>query len=177
VRHATNRGVPSLKLRQVLLVSAVAAAVVASSSTAGAQQYEARTVAPPTTEHTGQGKLMLGVTGAILLGLPYGFSVQSAASSSREGDRWLYAPVLGPWGTIIDRNTCQTTGCRGNIASDTLPLVTNGIAQAAGLALIVVALSMPTNPVSAPPAAARPTLHIAPASYQAGAGIAAFGTF
>jgi hypothetical protein len=169
--------VPTFKLRHVLLVSGVTAAMIASSSPAEAQQYEARTVAPPTIEHTSQGQLMLGVTGAVLLGLPYGFSVQAAAASDREGDKLLYVPVAGPWAAIVDRNVCSMPACRGNIASDALPLAVNGISQAAGLALIVIALTTPPTHVSPPPAAARPTLRIAPASYRAGAGIAAFGTF
>jgi hypothetical protein len=173
--------VPTLALRQINFLSAVAAAIVASASTAGAQQYEARTVAPPTIEHTAKGRLMLGVSGAVLLGLPYGASVQAAATSEREGDRLLYVPVAGPWGALVARSVCMTPGCRGNIASDTLPLVADGLAQAAGLALIVVAVSTPTTPESPPPAtqreSARPTLHIAPASYRGGAGLAAFGTF
>jgi hypothetical protein len=169
--------VPSLKLRQVLLISGVAAATIASSSTAKAQQYEARTVAPRTIERTSQGQLMLGVTGAVLLGVPYAGSVWMAAESNREGDKLMYVPVVGPWATIVDRSACMTPGCRGNIGSDALPLVVDGLTQAAGLALIVVAISTPTTRVSPTPEAAGLTLHVAPTSYNAGAGIAAFGTF
>lgn len=128
-------------------------------------------MAPPTPEHTAQGELMLGVTGGVLLGLPYAASVWSAAASDVPGDKWLYAPVIGPWGAIVDRTACRAVACRGNIASDAAPLVVSGLAQAAGLALIVVAL---TTPVNAPPRAA---LHVVPASYAGGGGLAAFGTF
>jgi hypothetical protein len=173
--------VPTFKLRHVLLVSGVAAAMIASSATAQAQQLEARTVAPPTPEHTAQGKLMLGVTGAVLLGLPYAASVWSAAASEREGDKWLYQPVVGPWAAIVDRGVCRTPGCRGNIGSDALPLAVNGLSQAAGFALIIIAVSTgSTRPESAPRAAAQNSpveLHIAPASYRGGGGLAAFGTF
>jgi hypothetical protein len=169
--------VPSLKLRQVLLVSGVAAAMVASSTTAEAQQYEARTVAPQTIEHTAQGELMLGVTGAVLIGLPYGASAWAAAASNREGDKLLYVPVVGPFATFVDRSVCTAPGCRGNIGSDSLLLVADSVAQASGLALVIVAMATPTTRVSPPPAAAGLTLRVAPATYRAGAGIAAFGTF
>jgi hypothetical protein len=165
-------------LRQIILVSAVAAAIGASASTAGAQQYEVRTVAPRTIEHTPQGKLMLGVSGAVLLGLPYAASVWSAAASERSGDRWLYQPVVGPWATLVDRGVCRTPGCRATTGSDTLGLTVNGLAQAAGFAMIIVAVSTSTTPESPSRAAStRPTLHIGPASYRSGAGLAAFGTF
>jgi hypothetical protein len=173
--------VPSLKLRRVLFVSGIAAAMVASSTTAEAQQYEARTVAPQTIEHTSQGKLMLGVTGAVLIGLPYAASAWAAAEGNREGDKLLYVPVVGPFASFVDRSVCTTPGCRGDLASDTLPLVASSIAQATGLALVIVAMSTPTTRVSAPPPAgqeaAHLTLRVAPTSYVAGAGIAAFGTF
>jgi hypothetical protein len=177
--------VPSLKLRRVLVVSGVAAAMIASSTTAEAQQYEARTVAPRTIEHTAQGELMLGVTGAVLMGIPYAASVWAASQSNREGDKLLYVPLVGPFAAFVDRNVCTTPGCRGNIANETLPLVASSIAQGAGLALIIIAASTPTTRVSAPPPAsptsevggAHLTLHVVPASYDAGAGIAAFGTF
>lgn len=127
---------------------------------------------------------MLGVTGAVLLGLPYGASVWSAAASHREGDKLLYLPVVGPWGAIIDRRACTTPGCRGDIGSDSLPLVANGLLQGAGAALIVVALTTPPHTESARPRAAssgpgRSSLqvHVVPASYVGGGGLAAFGTF
>jgi hypothetical protein len=154
--------------------------MIASSSTAKAQQFEARTVAPPTPEHTAQGKLMLGVTGAVLFGLPYAVSVWSAAASERVGDRWLYQPVVGPWATLVDRSVCRTSGCRGNIGTDALPLAINGLSQAAGFAMIIVALSTSSRPESAPRAAAQSSpveLHVSPASYPGGGGLAAFGTF
>jgi hypothetical protein len=179
IGHATPSSVNSnrrLSLR-IPLAGAVVAAVVACASTAAAQQVEARTVAPPTPEHTPQGELMLGVSGAILLGLPYGASVQAAAASERETDRLLYVPVAGPWATLIERSLCRSAGCRGNVAGDTLPLVANGLAQAAGLALIMVAISTPTSSESPRPRAARATLHVTPASYPGGGGLAAFGSF
>jgi len=172
--------VPSLKLRRVLLVSGIAAAMVASSTTAEAQQYEARTVAPQTPEHTAQGELMLGVTGAVFMGTAYAASVWAASQSHREGDKLMYVPLVGPFAAFVDRNVCTTPGCRGNIANETLPLVASSIAQATGLALIVIAASTPTTRVSPPapaPASAHLTLHVLPATYDAGAGIAAFGTF
>jgi len=171
--------VPSLKFRRVLLVSGVAAAMAASSTTAEAQQYEARTVAPQTVEHTSQGELMLGVTGAVFLGVPYAISAWAASQSHREGDKLLYVPVVGPFAAFVDRSVCTTPGCRGNIANETLPLVFSSIAQASGLALMIIAASTPTTRVSPPPAEANAhlTLHVVPARYDAGAGIAAFGTF
>jgi hypothetical protein len=165
---------------QVSLVGAFATAIVALGSTAAAQQVEARTVAPPTVEHTRQGELMLGVTGATLLGLPYAASVWSAAASSRDGDRLLYVPVVGPWASLVNRATCTVPGCRGNISTDALPLVADGVAQAAGFAILMVALTTPTRAESAPPPSTRRSslrVHVAPASYAGGGGLAAFGTF
>lgn len=169
--------VPNRASLQGPLVAAAAAAIIACASTAEAQQYEARTVAPPTVEHTRQGDLMLGVTGGVLLGLPYAASVWMAAASERDSDRALYLPVVGPWATLINRAVCTVPGCRGNIASDALPLVADGLAQTAGAALIIVALSTPSRAESPPPTRTRTTLHVVPASYSGGGGIAAFGTF
>jgi hypothetical protein len=162
------------------LVAAFATAIVAFASTAAAQQVEARTVAPPTVEHTRQSELMLGVTGAALLGLPYAASVWMAAESSREGDRLLYVPLVGPWASLANRATCTAPGCRGNISTDALPLVADGVAQAAGFALLMVALTTPTQSESAPSPLTRRSslqLHVVPASYVGGGGLAAFGTF
>lgn len=137
-------------------------------------------MAPPTVEHTRQGELMLGVTGATLLGLPYAASVWSAAASSRDGDRLLYVPVVGPWASLVNRATCTVPGCRGNISTDALPLVADGVAQAAGFAILMVALTTPTHAEGAPPPSTRRSslqVHVAPASYAGGGGLAAFGTF
>jgi hypothetical protein len=87
---------------------------------------------------------------------------------------------MGPWVTLVDRGVCRTPGCRGNIGTQALPLVINGLSQAAGFAMIIVALSTGTTPESPPRAAAQRApveLHVAPASYPGGGGLAAFGTF
>lgn len=177
IRRAKTDVVPNRASLRAPLLAAVTTAIVALASTAGAQQYEARTVAPPTVEHTRQGELMLGVTGATLLGLPYAASVWSAAESDRPGDRLLYVPVVGPWASIVNRATCTVPGCRGDIAADALPLVADGVAQAAGFALLMVAVTTSTRTESHPRARAAGTLHVAPASYPGGGGLAAFGSF
>ncbi|HEX8792814.1 MAG TPA: hypothetical protein VF765_17835 [Polyangiaceae bacterium] len=168
---------PNRASLQAPLFAAVTSAIVALASTATAQQYEARTVAPPTVEHTRQGELMLGLTGGLLLGLPYAASVWAAAESERPTDRLLYLPVVGPFGAIINRAVCSAPGCRGSSMGDTLPLVADGIAQTAGFALIMIAINTRTRAESAPATRTRATLHVVPASYRGGGGLAAFGTF
>ena len=46
---------------------------------------------------TGGPNAMLLTSGLLTFGVPYGISVVVAAESSRDGDKNLYVPVLGPW--------------------------------------------------------------------------------
>jgi hypothetical protein len=156
--------------RIVPVAVACAAAYLATPRTARAD--EVRSIVPSTPESPGHPDPLLAMTGAVVLGLPYGFSIWGAAASNVPSDRWLYIPVGGPWVDLIVRHTCSTTGCQGADASEALPLAIDGLAQAAGLAILVTSFASKGEP---PPSAFA--LRVAPTSYRGGGGVSAFGTF
>src|SRR5690349_6035627 len=50
----------------------------------------------------------LVISGSILLGVPYFLSLSVAASSKNTADRWLYAPIVGPFADLVARKDCTT---------------------------------------------------------------------
>jgi hypothetical protein len=162
------------------LAIAAAAASFTCGSSARAQQYEARTVAPRAPEHPGRADAMLALTGVVVFGMPYGVSAWAASKSSIEADRWLYVPVAGPWVDLIERGTCRQSGCSGNLAADSLPLAISGLAQAAGVVILVTTVASPgIAPESAYARREPPKLvvRVAPSGFVGGAGLSAYGAF
>jgi hypothetical protein len=139
-----------------------------------ARADEVRSVTASTAESPGRPDPLLITTGAMLLGIPYGLSVWAGAVSTNPSDHWLYAPVFGPLADLIERRSCSSTGCIGNVAGDTAPLVINGLAQAAGLGVLVTAFASPGKP---PPSSSTFAVRVAPTTYRGGAGVTAFGAF
>jgi hypothetical protein len=71
--------------------------------------------------------------GAITFLASYGLSIGFAAGSLDEDNRWLYIPIAGPWVTLADSSDGEGD------ASDRWLLAFDGIAQAAGVAMVATA--------------------------------------
>jgi hypothetical protein len=94
----------------------------------------------------------LVVSGSIIFGVPYFLSLSVAASSKYEPDRWLYAPLFGPFVDLGTRKeNCQTYN-NGNIGSTTTCqddsserffLMADGLMQVAGATMLVLGLVLP----------------------------------
>jgi hypothetical protein len=156
------------------LIIAGFAACVAAPLVESPARAEVRSIAASTAESPGRPDPLLITTGAMLFGIPYGLSVWSGAVSTNSSDHWLYAPVFGPLADLIARQTCSSTGCIGNVAGDTGPLVVSGLMQTAGLAVLVTAFVSPSRP---PPSSSSFAVRVAPTTYRGGGGVTAFGAF
>jgi hypothetical protein len=155
----------------LVVAGGLLAIVLTASPDSGAE--ELRTVVPRPLESPRRVDPLLTMTGAVLFGIPYSASFAIAATSGLAADRWLYAPVIGPVGSLVARSTCDTPGCRGtDLGTAALPLVLDGMVQAAGVGVIVVSVARPSKPV---PAVGG--VHLMPTTYRGGAGLSAFGVF
>jgi hypothetical protein len=101
----------------------------------------------------------LVITGPILFGIPYTFSLSSAASSAYSPDRWLYMPVLGPFIDLASRGdrctrsgqnfsspgvTFTTDSCNDDGAARFF-LMMDGIIQTAGATMLILGLALPQH--------------------------------
>jgi hypothetical protein len=162
------------KLTSFGVAAAIAAAVGGITHEAHADDLRTLSLEPSVEKPQGP-SAMLVTSGIVLFGVPYAFSVVSAATSDVSSDKWLYVPVVGPWGDFISRITCEPTGCRGNVGPAALPLVLAGLGQAAGIGVLIKALVDP--PGSSIKAAQDTHVHVAPTSYAGGGGLQAYGKF
>jgi hypothetical protein len=121
------------------------------------------------TEHR-PNKTLLS-TGVGVFVISYGASVVAGAVSPRDEDKNLFIPVVGPWLDLNDRN-----GAGGSV--DRAMIITSGVAQGVGVLLGISSLIIPeTTSTTEKRDLAKPTVHVTPVSYQAGAGLGAIGTF
>jgi hypothetical protein len=93
----------------------------------------------------------LVVSGSIILGVPYFLSLSVAASSKYEPDRWLYAPLFGPFIDLgVRKEPCNTnntfngtlTTCEDD-SSQRFFLMADGLMQVAGTTMLVLGLVLP----------------------------------
>jgi hypothetical protein len=96
----------------------------------------------------------LVISGSILLGVPYFLSLSVAASSKNDGDRWLYAPLVGPFADLVARkDKCTTvpttfgtnTSCTEEDTSARFLLMADGLMQAAGATLLILGVALPQH--------------------------------
>jgi hypothetical protein len=116
------------------------------------------------------------VGGLVLLGGSYLASVAVAATSTHQGDHYLYLPVAGPWLDLADRGACGagTTSCDKETWNKAL-LVGDGILQ--GLGALSIVMSLFTSQRSAR-ATAKATVFVKPTALGRGTpGLAVLGTF
>lgn len=122
--------------------------------------------------------VLLGVT---LFGVAYTSAAITGAVSDRPSDRWLLAPFVGPWIDLGQRD-CVGRPCGSNDDVAKTFVIASGLAQAAGLGILVWGLLAPEvieTRVEVPKkgAGAGATLSVTPTSFVGGAGVAALGTF
>jgi hypothetical protein len=105
-----------------------------------------------------------------------------AATSDHDGDKWLYGPIIGPWGDLAARgcdNNIQTATC-GTTAWQRGALIASGAVQAVGAAMMVGSFFTPQRKlVTTTGAVDKPQLlSVAPVSFDAHTpGVMAIGTF
>ncbi len=95
----------------------------------------------------------LVISGSIVFGVPYFLSLSVAASSKYEPDRWLYAPIFGPFVDLGNRkencNTLpnsfgSTTTCSDD-SSERFFLMADGLMQVAGSTMLILGLALPQS--------------------------------
>jgi hypothetical protein len=122
------------------------------------------------------------ITGsAIFLGSYAATAIQGAASPL-DADRKNLIPLVGPWINMSERPCNLNTNCSAKENANNALLIGSGIAQGAGIALVLLSLVVPeTKERSAMTAKAeppKPEFRVLPASMgNAGAGAFAVGTF
>lgn len=94
----------------------------------------------------------LVVAGPIVFGVPYFLSLSTAASSGYQPDRWLYAPVVGPFVDLANRKEDCTIspgfngGNNYNCGDDSVArffLMFDGLMQVSGVAMLIFGLALP----------------------------------
>jgi hypothetical protein len=122
---------------------------------------------------------VLLTTGGLTLIGAYAPAVVIAASSDHDGDKWLYAPVIGPWIDLASRgcDNVRTTTC-GVSGFERAALIGSGVLQVIGVAEILGAFTTPARRLVTAHASDRLTMQIVPATFgPRTSGLAAFGTF
>jgi len=160
-----------MKTRLILSIAATLAAGVTATLPAAAQQRV------DTIEYTGPDRGLLK-TGAWTLGLSYAPALVVGIASPLPEDRYLLAPVAGPW---LDFGKRDCTSCKHETTNKVL-LVTDGVIQAIGALQIVGSFFFVEHTVVSRPARAeRPrnalNLRVVPTRVAGGYGLTAFGNF
>jgi len=118
------------------------------------------------------------MSGLFTFGIPYGISVVVAAESTRDGDKNLFVPVVGPWIAYATEGRCDVTDTScGRTTGAKVLLAGDGILQAiGGIELIAAFLVAPSRTVASSPNERH--VMVAPTRIgQTGYGIGAAGTF
>jgi hypothetical protein len=108
---------------------------------------------PPGYHLESRARRGLVISGPILFGVPYVLSMSVAASSPYEPDRWLYAPVFGPFVNLaLRKNECDipsvsgsssvTVSCSGDSATRFF-LMLDGLLQTGGATMLILGLALP----------------------------------
>lgn len=136
VNPGTTRGVdrglagptPALEPRQEVVVGTT---TLTSANWARAEAPHERSRPSRTLLYTG---------GAIFLG-SYAASAIASAIVGTDGDRWLAVPVAGPWIALGQRQTsCGFGDCGLHEDVNLIGITASGVAQAAGLGLMIASL-------------------------------------
>jgi hypothetical protein len=154
-----------------------------TTKTTGAE-YNENIGAEKTTTRTPPNPALLG-TGAILLGGPYIAGAIVAATNSHSYDDKLYIPVAGPWIDLGERPCTFASRCTNADHWNAALLIGSGIAQGAGLAMMIASIFVPartetttvSNAKAKPQKPEKPHVAVTPVSLHGGAGVGAVGTF
>ena len=149
------------------------AALLAFAELLGAGMGRADEEAPRRVEVVDRGpNRLLLATGIATLGFSYGVSAWVGATSPRESERFLIAPVVGPWIALVVREGC---GPRPAVPCDTEPtydglIVASGALQLVGLAQVAIAfVKRERREIERP--------LVMPVAFRAGAGLTATARF
>jgi hypothetical protein len=121
----------------------------------------------------------LTVTGSILFGAPYMFSLTAALTSDNSADRYLLLPVVGPLLDASSRPSCASNSdCR--VVRNALAF--DAILQGTGALLLAIGIASPTRvfvrDTGAASGAAPVSVALAPVMLgRSTGGLGAFGTF
>lgn len=113
--------------------------------------------------------------GVIVLGTSYAAVAITSGSSVIEADRWLAAPIIGPWAALTARDRCGLGSAQGycdGVPFDQVGLVAAGSLQVVGAVLILGGALRKERR-----ATARAGLVVAPTAGRAGYGLSARGQF
>jgi hypothetical protein len=113
---------------------------------------------PPGYHHETRPRRGLVIAGPIVFGVPYVLSMSVAASSRYEPDRWLYAPVVGPFIDLAQRGddctrstvvtgpgTTSTFETCSEDSSTRFFLMFDGLMQTAGATMLILGLALPQH--------------------------------
>jgi hypothetical protein len=116
----------------------------------------------------------LWLTGALLVGLPYGLGAMAVLDEGVKADEAaLFVPVFGPWIMISQQDDCGDN-CLDSAGLNVL-LVFDGLMQVTGAALIGAGLAFPVKMLVRDDLA---SLHVVPSRIGVGGyGLSAVGTF
>jgi hypothetical protein len=148
-------------------------------ASANAQRSEPVVVQETTSQASGPSMAMVG-SGIVIFGLSYVPAVVVGSSSGLDADRTLLVPIAGPWIDLTQRPGCNGSGSACNQENtNKVLLVTDGVFQGIGVLTVVGGFLTPAHErTTVESRATRPTWHLAPVSFGAGAyGMAAAGTF
>ncbi len=168
-------------LRKMFSTIAAATPLTFCATTVGAQNAQpgdapvpsARRDVQPFSDRAPNSELI--TTGVLTLGLPYIVSIVVATGSPRNSDSYLYAPVVGPWLDLANREDCPADGLCGNETAYEIALVADGILQAVGALEIASGFAFP---VPHSRTSGRPTrVRIAPSIARTSYGLSAVGSF
>jgi len=160
-----------MKTRVILSIAATLAAGVATALPASAQQRV------DTVAYTGPDRGLLK-TGAWTLGLSYTPALVVAIESPLPADRYLFAPVAGPW---LDFAKRDCTSCKHETLNQVL-LAADGVIQSIGALQIFGSFLLVEHTVTSRPARAGRSknaldLHFVPNKVAGGYGLTAIGKF
>lgn len=126
-------------MKKVLIGSLMVGACMLAGSASAQQVTAEKTGAPP--------NMPLLIGGASVFGATYIPSFIVGVASSNTADRWLLAPVIGPWVDLGERG-CAGNDCTGDVGNKLL-LIGDGILQAVGAGAFVASFFVPQARVSA----------------------------
>lgn len=136
------------------------------------------TTAPVESAGTLPNRFLLS-SGMFTLGAAYVPALVVAIESEHPEDKHLYAPIVGPWFDLADREDC-TGECSGETLDEAL-LVTDGVFQGLGVLQIIGAFVLPEAPavaVRTPDGSPALAFTVSPANFGRGAnGLLALGHF
>jgi hypothetical protein len=167
-RRSFARHGRTLALAGVLACTLVAAPAGAQPSSPSLEVTRERTVLP--------NRYLLGI-GVGTLAAAYIPSAIVGATSSRSGDEWLVAPVIGPWAAIGARVPCQTAhvSCNSEDLWRVL-FITSGVVQVVGLTSIISSFIIPEHWPRRRVATPEPRLQVTPMQVaKDGYGVGVYG--